>query len=288
MEKMLETYRTNITPAQAMKLFTTAKDPKRSWPEHYMYLVAISEACGGGADYLVLNNIVQYASADLRTVLMAKSWEMEAKTKNLGKETVAAVGERRPSCPVLKGEDTADVTLAVNESEVDTEGVWILDSGSNRHLVNDASCLDDVEPYVDSCEQPDGRPLNITKRGTLTLRVQACGKEQTVKLVDVYYAENVVHNLISYGTLDKKGYTLTERCGRRVLAAKNGGRVVDLSGVIMAVLSDEVAAPQDMSSSTQKGTLFEFHTRFGHLNYDSVERLARDPSSGIELTDHRR
>ncbi|KAG3202506.1 hypothetical protein PC128_g3175 [Phytophthora cactorum] len=37
-----------------------------------MYLVAISEACGGGADYLVLHIIVQYASEDLRTVLMAK------------------------------------------------------------------------------------------------------------------------------------------------------------------------------------------------------------------------
>ncbi|KAG6612645.1 Integrase catalytic core protein [Phytophthora cinnamomi] len=60
-ERMIEAFNTNITPAQAMKLFTAAKDGNRSWPEHYMYLVAISEACGGGADYLVLNNIVQYA-----------------------------------------------------------------------------------------------------------------------------------------------------------------------------------------------------------------------------------
>jgi hypothetical protein len=98
-----------------MKLFTAQKDFKRTWPDHYMYLVAISEACGGGADYLVLNNVVQYASADLRTVLMAKvdgtrvdylqqaeelaqfaqSWELEARGKNLGKEVVGAVGERR-------------------------------------------------------------------------------------------------------------------------------------------------------------------------------------------------
>ncbi|OWZ19538.1 hypothetical protein PHMEG_0006208 [Phytophthora megakarya] len=72
MEKIRETYKTNITPAQPMKLFTAAKDPKSPLPEHYMYLVAISETCGGGADYLVLNNIVQFASADLCTVLMAK------------------------------------------------------------------------------------------------------------------------------------------------------------------------------------------------------------------------
>lgn len=70
MERMLEAFKTNFTPAQAMTLF--AKDSKRTWPDHDMYLVASSDASGGGVDYLVLNNIVPYASADLRTVLLAK------------------------------------------------------------------------------------------------------------------------------------------------------------------------------------------------------------------------
>ena len=54
-----------------MKLFTAKKDPKRSWPEHYLYSVAVSDACGG-ADAQVLDNIVHYASSELHTVLMAK------------------------------------------------------------------------------------------------------------------------------------------------------------------------------------------------------------------------
>ena len=37
-----------------------------------MYLTAISEVSGTGADYLVLDNIVQYASENMRTVLLAK------------------------------------------------------------------------------------------------------------------------------------------------------------------------------------------------------------------------
>ncbi|CAI5720384.1 unnamed protein product [Peronospora effusa] len=45
--------------------------PKRSWPEHYLYLVAVSDALGG-ADAQVLANIVHYASSELHTVLMAK------------------------------------------------------------------------------------------------------------------------------------------------------------------------------------------------------------------------
>ncbi|GMF44999.1 unnamed protein product [Phytophthora fragariaefolia] len=134
-----------------------------------------------------------------------------------------------------------------------TEKVWILDSGSGLHLVNNESWLEDVESYVDSCVQPNGDPLNITKKGTLTLRVTACGKEKTVKLVDVYYAENV-----------------------------------DTSEVIMAVLVKEVTKPADVSTDVQRGRLVEFHQRMVHLNYDAVERLALDPSSGIELTDRRR
>ncbi|POM80123.1 Mitochondrial Carrier (MC) Family, partial [Phytophthora palmivora] len=242
MEKMLETFKTNITPAQTMQLFTAPKDSKRTWPEHYMYLVAVSEATGGGADYLVLNNVVQYASADLRTVLMAKvdsartdslahaeelahfaqAWEIEAKKKNLGQELVGVVSERgrketrrchkcgkvghsRAAC-LDKGErGQPDLTLAVSDAFIEPGRDWILDSGSSRHLVNDQSWLDDLVPHVDSCTQPNGDPLNITTKGTLTLRVKVCGKEQTLKLTNVYYAANLTHNLLSYGTLDMMG-----------------------------------------------------------------------------------
>ena len=64
-------FKTTITASQSMKLFTVKKDPKRSWPEHYLYLVAVSDVCGG-ADAQVLDNIVNYASTKLHTVLMAK------------------------------------------------------------------------------------------------------------------------------------------------------------------------------------------------------------------------
>ncbi|KAG3202944.1 hypothetical protein PC128_g2856 [Phytophthora cactorum] len=38
------------------------------------------------------------------------------------------------------------------------------------------------------------------------------------------------------------------------------------------------------ANAVQQGTLVEFHKRLGHLNFDAVERLARDLSSGIKLT----
>ncbi|KAG3143998.1 hypothetical protein PC128_g24483 [Phytophthora cactorum] len=56
----------------------------------------------------------------------------------------------------------------------------------------------------------------------------------------------------------------------------------------MAALDREVSAADGVDSSKEKGSLVEFHKRLGHLSYEAVERLAQDPSSGIEITDHRR
>ncbi|CAH0483069.1 unnamed protein product [Peronospora belbahrii] len=72
MGRLLHTFRTTITASQSMKLFTARKDPKRSLPEHFLYLAAVCNACGGGAEAQVLDNIVRYASSELSTVLMAK------------------------------------------------------------------------------------------------------------------------------------------------------------------------------------------------------------------------
>ncbi|KAE9209404.1 hypothetical protein PF004_g16480 [Phytophthora fragariae] len=184
------------------------------------------------------------------------------------------------------------------------DGVRNLDSGSSRHLVNDESLLEGVEECSDECVQPSSESLNITKRGKVLLCITACGKEQMV-----YFAKDVVHNLILYGLLDKRGIELNQQAGRHVVAAKDGGRVafdVEMrhnvlvvraavgprrelpSDVIMAVLSQEVADSGEVLGDVQKVKLLDFHKRLAHLNYDSVERLAKEPSSGIHQTDHKR
>uniref|UniRef100_H3GWD4 Integrase catalytic domain-containing protein n=1 Tax=Phytophthora ramorum TaxID=164328 RepID=H3GWD4_PHYRM len=148
MERMLDAFKTNITPAQAMKLFTVPKD-------HGPSTTCISEATGSSADYLVPNNIVQYASPPLRTVLMAK----------------------------------------VGQSRTD---------------------------YLQ-------------------------------------HAEELAHFAQSW----------------------------EPSDVIMTALSQELTESAEVSGDVQQGTLLDFHKRLAHLNYDAVELLAKDPSSGICLTDHK-
>lgn len=56
--------------------------------------------------------------------------------------------------------------------------------------------------------------------------------------------------------------------------------------LLMAILSEEVA--EDHGIDAQEGTLMHFHSRLGHLAFDTIERMVKDPASGIKLTDKRR
>uniref|UniRef100_A0AAV1V901 Uncharacterized protein n=1 Tax=Peronospora matthiolae TaxID=2874970 RepID=A0AAV1V901_9STRA len=71
MEQLHLPFKTTITASQAMKLFMTRKEARRTWAEHFLYMVAVSDA-RGGADSLVLDNIVHHASPDLMNVMRAK------------------------------------------------------------------------------------------------------------------------------------------------------------------------------------------------------------------------
>jgi hypothetical protein len=64
MEKMLNTYRNDITMEQAVAIFQRPKPKTRSWPKHYVYLVEVSHAASGFPK-LVLESIIKYALAEL-------------------------------------------------------------------------------------------------------------------------------------------------------------------------------------------------------------------------------
>ncbi|KAG3013770.1 hypothetical protein PC121_g14472 [Phytophthora cactorum] len=260
MQRLLQTFATKITPAQSMKMFTAAKSPKRSWAEHYLYLVAVSEACGG-ADNLVLDNIAHYADPATGVSMLSRlnltrtdhlrqaeelthftqSTEIELRGKTLGKDVVnnvasdleekrkcfkyGEVGYLKAVCPPRKKKTDVDFTLAVGDSGVIKDDHWILDSGSSRHLVNDVSLLEDVEDFTSeyTTAAKDGDTLRASKRGRVVIKADALGERRTVQLLDVQYAANLERNIILYSKLEKKGIVLSYREGRRVLVLRAGG-----------------------------------------------------------------
>jgi len=63
-------------------------------------------------------------------------------------------------------------------------------------------------------------------------------------------------------------------------------------GPVMNIMeSSLIMAIEDQGNQSvgaHEGTLMEFHQRLGHLGYDSIERIAKDPASGIKITDYTR
>nr|CCA13863.1 hypothetical protein PITG_16835 [Albugo laibachii Nc14] len=132
------------------------------------------------------------------------------------------------------------------------------------------------------------------------------GKTSKVRLLDVQYAENLERNIISYGLLESRGFGLSYRGKYGVVAGMNDGlavfdveisnnvlivlaqvrlRVRKAGDVLMSVLAKNEA---EICQDVQKGSLMHFHKRLAHLNYDTIITMAKDPVSGIHLTDNQR
>ena len=71
LQRLLHKFATKMTPAQSMKIFTVLKNSKRRCTEHYLFFVAVSEACGG-SDNLVQDNILHYADPSMRVSVLAR------------------------------------------------------------------------------------------------------------------------------------------------------------------------------------------------------------------------
>ena len=120
----------------------------------------------------------------------------------------------------------------------------------------------------------------------------------------MWYAPNLRRNLLSYGKLAKAGRELNSANNKHAIT--NNGTVVfqlrlegdvvvvdnayglherKFAGMVFAAAGESFAEDND---TTQKGTLVEFHHRFGHLAYDTIEHMASDPQSGITLTSNQR
>uniref|UniRef100_A0AAV1TCU0 GAG-pre-integrase domain-containing protein n=1 Tax=Peronospora matthiolae TaxID=2874970 RepID=A0AAV1TCU0_9STRA len=154
----------------------------------------------------------------------------------------------------------------------------------------------------------DGSVLRITLQGTVDIQVVALGVVNTVRLLNVQYAENLECNILSFGLLEAKGCVLEYRGEGRVLSSGIGGTPImdveyhnnvlvvavtkrsDLNSKLPRETTMTVINPpeHEFVSNVQCGTLMDFHRRLGHLCFDTIVKMAKDPNSGVPLTDLKR
>uniref|UniRef100_A0AAV1TAZ2 GAG-pre-integrase domain-containing protein n=1 Tax=Peronospora matthiolae TaxID=2874970 RepID=A0AAV1TAZ2_9STRA len=154
----------------------------------------------------------------------------------------------------------------------------------------------------------DGESLHLTRVGSVRLEVIARGAKAVVTLTDVYLVPRLAKNIVSYGKLANKGFALVHSGERRSLARYRDGAVVfdvtidsnvlyvvkkatrDKEGAggdaIMAAL--EANATEINADEPHEASLLHWHQRLGHLAFKTIERMARDPVSGIRLSNNKR
>uniref|UniRef100_A0AAV1U6N4 Integrase catalytic domain-containing protein n=1 Tax=Peronospora matthiolae TaxID=2874970 RepID=A0AAV1U6N4_9STRA len=148
----------------------------------------------------------------------------------------------------------------------------------------------------------------MTQVGSVRLKVLARGAEAVVAFTDVYLAPRLAKNIVSYGKLANKGYALERSGDRRSLArcrddavafdvtidsnllyvVKKATRDKEGAGgdAIMAAL--EAHATETNADEPHESSLLHWHQRIGYLSFDTIERMARDPASGIRLSNNKR
>ncbi|OWZ10593.1 LOW QUALITY PROTEIN: hypothetical protein PHMEG_00016540 [Phytophthora megakarya] len=99
----------------------------------------------------------------------------------------------------------ANRSLAFRSRRSRPTGSGFLSRESSRHLTNDSSRFDK--------RWPNGYPVAI-KTGNVTQHVTACGMKPTVEPTELYYGENLVHNLISNGGLTRRASQYPTRVTR--------------------------------------------------------------------------
>ncbi|DAZ93861.1 TPA: hypothetical protein N0F65_009583 [Lagenidium giganteum] len=206
-------------------------------------------------------------------------------------------------------DDKADFALSSVHTDDLDEDDWVLDSGASVHLVRDKRMLQDTQATDEGCVLPDGSKLLVTHRGTATVSSNVDGIEKVITLSNACYSPKVAVNLISMGTLLEKGCTLVKRNGRlamlhsgrvmwyvhvrsRVLVIDRGGddqefSPLDAGRMVLNAVRD-AALDQDPPTPKQVKSLVHFHMRFGHLSYDTIERMADALTATIELSDRDR
>ena len=118
-----------------------------------------------------------------------------------------------------------DLAMAIGDDGYTGADDWVLDSGSSRHLVNDATLLMDARDCKEECHLADSETVRLSRVGNVVMTVLAKGRQKNVTLTNIFFASELARNIMSYDKLERKGFGLfydgTTRGLARLRAAKS-------------------------------------------------------------------
>lgn len=151
---------------------------------------------------------------------------------------------------------------------------WYLDTGCSNHMSGHKELFADLNESIRS-EITFGNAAKMPVKGKGKISIQL--KEGVNNIIsDVYYVPGLSHNLLSVGQLSEKGYDM--RIFRGVFTIKDPqqrliAKVNMAQNRLFPLYVDRENLP--CLSSMSVGDNWLWHMRFGHLNFSSLNLLAR-------------
>ena len=156
---------------------------------------------------------------------------------------------------------------------------WLVDSGATSHMSNCKRLFTqvrDLEP-ADTVTLGDGRDLEVKSVGTVELdMLLPDGSSRKCSLQKVLYVPKLAYNLVSVSRATEAGKSVT--------FSKGGCEFSDHSGQTTAFATKQgslyhlelCGKPQESVHAVQKESMERlWHRRFGHLNEQSLQKLAK-------------
>ena len=159
---------------------------------------------------------------------------------------------------------------------------WGVDSMASVHVSGNLSLFSKMrscEPF--EVEVADGRPVMVSKYGTVTLNVRTSeGGRVKINFDKVYYHECFSSNLLSVGVLREAGWGFHSDKHSTYILSPGGNKIMlETTGRVsmfttVADGSARVYSLGDMSTGSVNG-IVRLHEKLGHMGFDRMIRIAK-------------
>ena len=181
-----------------------------------------------------------------------------------------------------KSDDSSDESIGLVACHAvatnsDGSNAWLVDSGATCHMCNDRKMFAKFSELTRPVKGTlgDGRSLGAVGTGDVVLYMELSkGKVQKCRLSNVQYVPNLSYNLMSVSQLGKTGKT-TEFSGSGCKIKSKSGTVVASARSVGNLYYLNIAQCEQVHVVDQTKEDV-WHRRYGHLNVQSLRKLARE------------
>jgi len=158
--------------------------------------------------------------------------------------------------------------LIVSEEDLKNDDIWIGDTGATSHMTNNLEGLFDVEDIDQCIIMGDGKKLQATKRGKLSVStIDINGKEVGFVMSEVKFVEGLWRKLFSISTVLRKGAKIVSDGNDLVLSKGELSfkfKEIDSGGLIGVKLNVDTDAALVTGLPQVKVDVNVLHKRLGH------------------------